>query len=148
MPTHGSEGERLAGGGVVLRRDREGSIEVLLVHRPRYNDWSFPKGKLDEGESLEEAAVREVREETGLRSRIVRKLSVARYDYRTADGSRKPKAVHYFLMEPVKGTLRSRFDEEIDSVEWVPVREAASRLSYEFDRALLSQVVPGDAGSA
>lgn len=132
----------------MLRRDRDGLIEVLLVHRPRYNDWSFPKGKLDEDESLEEAAIREVREETGLRSRIVRKLSVARYDYRTADGSRKPKAVHYYLMEPVKGKLRSSFDEEIDSVEWVPVQEAASRLSYEFDRALLSQVVPHDSGSA
>jgi 8-oxo-dGTP diphosphatase len=147
MPTHGSEGERLAGGGVVLRRDREGSTEVLLVHRPRYNDWSFPKGKLDGDESLEEAAIREVREETGLQCRIIRKLSIARYDYRTADGSRKPKAVHYFLMELMRGKLRSRFDEEIDSVEWVPLQEAASRLNYEFDRTLLSEVVTNDAGS-
>jgi 8-oxo-dGTP diphosphatase len=147
MSTHGPDGERLAAGGVILRRDRNDSIEVLLVHRPRYNDWSFPKGKLDEDESLEEAAVREVREETGLRCRIVRQLSVARYDYRTANGSRKPKAVHYFLMEPVKGRLRSEFDDEIDSVEWVSIDEAASRLSYGFDRALLSEVTKKEAGA-
>ena len=76
-----------------------------LVHRPRYDDWSFPKGKLEDGETVEEAALREVREETGLECRIIRLLAVTRYNYRTRNGRLKPKAVHYFVMERVQGDL-------------------------------------------
>jgi 8-oxo-dGTP pyrophosphatase MutT (NUDIX family) len=137
-------GARLAAGGVVLRRVQAGSTEVLVVHRPRYDDWSLPKGKVDSGESLEQAALREVEEETGLKCRIIRKLAVARYIYHTAKGER-PKAVHYYLMSPVGGDLRVHQDEEIDSVEWIPTETALVRLSYDFDRNLLRETLESEA---
>ena len=141
MSSNQRQDEKLAGGGVILQRDAAGASSVLLVHRPRYDDWSFPKGKLDRDESIEQAAIREVEEETGLTCGIIRKLSVARYDYTTPNGERRPKAVHYFLMEPVAGQLRVAKDEEIDIVEWVSVADAFERLSYEFDRQLLRSVL-------
>jgi 8-oxo-dGTP diphosphatase len=130
---------QLAAGGVLLGPAPDGK-DVLLVHRPRYNDWSFPKGKLDSGETLEQAALREVREETGLECSIVRELGLAEYDKRTADGDLRRKHVHYFLMRPAGGTLRSHKDDEIDAVEWVPAGVAMERLTYEFDRQLLRSV--------
>jgi len=72
------EKQILAAGGIIIDESSD-SRRVLLVHRPQYDDWTFPKGKLDRGETVEEAAVREVREETGLKCRIIRKLAEARY---------------------------------------------------------------------
>ena len=123
--------ERLAAGGIVIDYGPPGP-RVLLVHRPRYDDWSFPKGKLEEGETVEEAALREVREETGLECRIIRELAVARYNYQTRNKGLKPKAVHYFLME--------RLSDEVDRVEWLELDQAARRLSYVRDRGLLDLV--------
>jgi len=131
---------KLAAGGVVLRRSGTEGLEVLLVHRPRYNDWSLPKGKLDRGESLELTAIREVKEETGLTCRIIRPLSIARYNYRTPKGER-PKAVQYYLMLPEDGVLRTDQDDEIDSVCWVPADQALDKLNYDFDRQLVDRVL-------
>lgn len=115
-----------------------GTRRVLLVHRPLYDDWSFPKGKLDPGETLEEAALREVREETGLVCRIIRKLATTRYRYRTRNKGRlRPKAVHYFLMERVSGEIHAP-GEEVDRAEWFEFDAAASKLSYKQDGRLLA----------
>ena len=117
--------------------DKLGVRRVLLVHRPRYDDWSFPKGKLDAGESVEQAALREVKEETGLKCRIVRELAVTSYRYRTRNKGRlKPKSVHYFLMEPLSRRIKVPVDE-VDRAEWLEIDEAAKRLTYAQDRKLL-----------
>ena len=113
---------------------------VLLVHRPRYDDWSFPKGKLDPSETVEQAALREVAEETGLECRIIRKLATLRYNYRTRNkGLLKPKAVHYFLMERVGGDIRVP-GEEVDRAGWFDFARASEMLSYEQDKNLLAAI--------
>ncbi|HJQ67675.1 MAG TPA: NUDIX hydrolase [Blastocatellia bacterium] len=131
--------EKLAAGGVVVEAVG-GVIRVLLVHRPRYDDWSFPKGGVHSGESLEEAALREVLEETGVECRVERKLSVARYNYRTKRGAVRPKAVHYFLMQATGGRIATD-GVEVDHAEWLDVAEAQGRLSYDFDKEMLARLI-------
>lgn len=131
--------EKLAAGGIVIDYATR-TPRVLLVHRPGYDDWSFPKGKLDAGETLEEAALREVREETGLECRIIRELAITRYNYRTRNKGRlKPKAVHYYLMERLDGDLQGP-GEEVDRAEWFEFDAAARKLSYTQDKELLDLV--------
>jgi 8-oxo-dGTP diphosphatase len=120
-----------AAGGVVTRRGADGTAEVLLVHRPAYDDWTFPKGKADGGETDEECALREVEEETGLRCEIERALGRTTY----VDPKGRPKVVRYFAMRPLGGTFTPH--REIDEIEWVPQGTAAARLTYERDRELL-----------
>jgi len=120
-----------AAGGLVRRRGAGGAAEILLVHRPAYDDWSFPKGKLEDGERDDEAALREVEEETGLRCRLESELATT--SYRDARG--RPKTVRYWLMTPVEGRLAAA--NEVDEVRFVPLTEAAMLLSYERDRELL-----------
>jgi len=129
--------EILAAGGVIID-SAIGGPRVLLVHRPRYDDWSFPKGKLDPGETFEGAALREVREETGLECRIIRELTTIRYRTRNR-GLLKPKAVQYFLMERVGGNIRVPGDE-VDRARWFDLDKAAEKLSYEQDRKLLASI--------
>jgi 8-oxo-dGTP diphosphatase len=124
-----SERQVEAAGGVVVKDGR-----VLLVHRPRYDDWTLPKGKLDQGESFEEAALREVREETGLRCTLGREL--ARTEYR--DHKSRPKVVRYWLMEVEDGDFEP--NDEVDEVRWLEAGEAARELTYERDRALLEDL--------
>jgi 8-oxo-dGTP diphosphatase len=121
-----------AAGGVVWRVSPKGSLKVLLVHRPRYDDWSFPKGKLDPGETHLQAARREVEEETGLRCRVGDELPEARY----ADRKGRPKRVRYWSMEPVDGEFEP--NDEVDEVRWLPVDEAGMLLSYAHDRTVLA----------
>lgn len=133
------DSEILAAGGVVVDRET-GKLCVLLVHRPSYDDWSFPKGKLDAGETVEETALREVREETGLGCRIIRDLAVIRYRSRTrTKGRLRPKAVHYFLMERVSGDIQVPGDE-VDRAEWFDFDEATRKLSYEQDKEMLASI--------
>ena len=113
-----------AAGGLVVRDGR-----VLLVHRPKYDDWAFPKGKLEDDESWEDAAVREVEEETGLRCQLGPYIASTHYQVR--DGM---KEVRYFLMS-ADGEARPR--NEIDEVRWVPLEAAASFLTYDHDREML-----------
>lgn len=128
-----SANDVLAAGAIVLRKGA-----VLLVHRPRYDDWSFPKGKLDPGEAREVAAVREVAEETGLRVRLGPPLSSQRYP----SGSRA-KTVFYWVGRVVGDHDVSRYlvNDEIDGVRWVPVAEAGGLLSYPHDAQTLQEAL-------
>jgi 8-oxo-dGTP diphosphatase len=116
-----------AAGGVIVRGG-----EVLLVHRPRYDDWSLPKGKLEPGESWEAAARREVEEETGLVCEPGEEVGRTHYEVRG-----EPKEVRYFRMSP---TAEPRAQHEVDDVRWVPLAEARELLSYDYDRELLKRL--------
>jgi 8-oxo-dGTP diphosphatase len=117
---------------VVWRRGDDGEVEVLLVHRPKYDDWTLPKGKLDAGETAEEAALREVEEETGLRCRLGEELSTSTY----VDRHGRPKEVRYWAMEPAGGRFAP--NDEVDVVRWLPTGPAKDALSYDRDRPVLS----------
>ena len=124
-----------AAGGVPVRREGD-ELEVLVVHRPSYDDWTFPKGKCDSGESDEDCAVREVEEETGLRCRLGRELPSTSY----RDGRGRPKVVRYWELEVVGGALG--FDYEVDEARWLSVAEATALLSYGRDVPLLEALEP------
>jgi 8-oxo-dGTP diphosphatase len=124
---------RAAGG--VVRRDAPGGVEVVVVHRPKHSDWSFPKGHLHPGEADGDAAVREVEEETGLRVSVIDDLGEVRY--LTEDG---PKGVRYWSMAALDDRSPFRPDDEVDEARWVGVTEAAELLTHEADRALLARV--------
>ena len=125
----------VAAGAVVVRK----GPEVLLVHRPKYDDWSFPKGKLDPGEHVTTAAVREVAEETGLDVRLGPPLSTQAYQVR--NGWVRPKLVHYWVARVVHDDDVSTYrpNAEIDAVAWVPLDKAAEMLTYERDRETLAE---------
>jgi 8-oxo-dGTP pyrophosphatase MutT (NUDIX family) len=115
-----------AAGGVVERDGR-----VLLVHRPRYDDWTFPKGKALLDESDEATALREVEEETGLRCELGDELPATSY----VDSKGRPKRVRYWRMRPVEGEFAPH--DEVDEIAWLPPAEAAERLTYVRDLTLL-----------
>ncbi len=119
-----------AAGGVVRRR-LDGHVVTVLVHRPRYDDWTFPKGKLLDGESFEEAALREVLEETGLECRIEDELPPLRY----LDQDGRPKVVRYWSMDADGGDLRPT--DEVDEARWFTLDEARRMLTYDRDREVL-----------
>lgn len=130
-----------AAGGVLRRRVRRGwrrHDEVVVVHRPRYDDWSFPKGKRDPGESDVQTARREVFEETGLVCRLGREIGATRYE----DSRSRQKVVRYWLMEPERGQSDQGFvpNREVDELRWCSIDEASKLLTYEHDRELLEQL--------
>lgn len=122
-----------AAGAVVTRKGGD----VLLVHRPRYDDWSFPKGKLDRDEHATTAAVREVAEETGLDIRLGPALSTQRYD----TGRGRMKSVNYWVgrVQGHDDVSCYRVNDEIDEVAWVPWAETVERLTYDYDRDTLAE---------
>jgi 8-oxo-dGTP diphosphatase len=127
------EGVIRAAGGVVLR-DGESGPEVLLVHRPAYDDWSLPKGKAEGDETDEDCALREVEEETGLRCTLGRELPSTSY----GDGRGRPKVVRYWTMRPLGGEAAPR--AEVDDVRWLPLDDALDALTWERDRTVLGAV--------
>ncbi|MFB9312292.1 NUDIX hydrolase [Nocardioides plantarum] len=133
MPAPAAKAVRAAG-VVVFRPGRR----VLLVHRPKYDDWSFPKGKLDPGEHATTAAVREVAEETGLHVRLC--LPLHDQAYRVLAGH---KTVHYWTGRVVgdDDVSRYRANDEIDAVRWVDLDEAADLLTYDHDSATLAEAL-------
>ena len=126
-----------AAGAVLWRPSRRYGVRVAVVHRPRYNDWSLPKGKAEPGEVPPVTAAREVEEETGLSVRITGPLDSIEYWF-VQSGTRIHKTVHYFLMEPVGGDL-ARHDHEFDEVRWIPFDQAATMLTFETERALVGR---------
>lgn len=118
-----------AAGGLVVRSGR-----VLLVHRPKYDDWSFPKGKCEDGESDEACALREVEEETGLRCELLDEAGQTSY----VDGKGRPKVVRYWRMRPLSGDFFSH--AEVDEIRWETPERAAELLSWPRDLPLLERV--------
>jgi 8-oxo-dGTP pyrophosphatase MutT (NUDIX family) len=128
-----------AAGGVVSRRGPGGVLEVLLVHRPRYDDWTIPKGKLEPGETHEQAARREVLEETGLDCELGRELPSASY----RDRKGRLKTVRYWAMRPLAGEPAP--SREVDAVRWASLDEAGGLLTHEHDGAILRAFTEGEA---
>jgi 8-oxo-dGTP diphosphatase len=126
-----------AAGGLVVRR-RNGELEIVVVHRPVHQDWSFPKGKLEEGETFEEAALREVEEETGMICRLVRFIGHTEY----VDRKGRPKAVAYWVMVPVAGEFGR--NDEVDELRWLGLGQASHLLSYPRDRELVAVLQAAD----
>jgi 8-oxo-dGTP diphosphatase len=120
-----------AAGGVVVRADGR----VAVIHRPRYDDWSLPKGKLERDESFATGALREVEEETGIRARIVEELAPTRYK----DRKGRDKIVRWYRMDLDGEPLAFAPNDEVDELRWLAPDEAVDLLSYEFDRELVAR---------
>lgn len=123
-----------AAGGLVFRETSKGKLKVLLVHRPRYDDWALPKGKADKGETPEETAVREVLEETGYHCRIVAPIGATRY--RIDNGV---KEVRWFAMRPLPDSPGFEKNKEVDEIRWLSRKKAKELCDYENDRRLIAE---------
>jgi 8-oxo-dGTP diphosphatase len=126
--------------GAVCWREVGKDLMVAIIHRGRYQDWSFPKGKVDSGETLAEAAVREIKEETGLKVKLGVPLSTVSYPIDKG----KTKVVHYWAAKVTdKALANSKFkpDEEVSEVIWVNADQAFAKLSYKHDRELLQELI-------
>jgi 8-oxo-dGTP diphosphatase len=123
-----------AAGGVLLRTGPEGP-QVAVIHRPKYEDWSLPKGKLDDGEDFEQAALREVEEETGMRAELGPELSSISY----RDRKGRTKLVRYWLMRALDGEFSP--GQEVDELRWLDPDGAQELLSYEHDAKLVREAV-------
>jgi 8-oxo-dGTP diphosphatase len=126
-----------AAGGLVVRR-QGGYLEVAIVHRPVHQDWSFPKGKLELGETFEMAALREVEEETGLVCRLLRFIGHTEYIGRKG----RPKAVAYWIMAAERGFFVP--NAEVDELRWVSLDQASLLLSYPRDSELIAVLLAAD----
>ena len=124
-----------AAGGVVTRTNAAGERELLLVHRPRYDDWTLPKGKAEPGESDEECALREVEEETSLECELGEEVAISEYE----DGAGRPKRVRYYAMTPREGA-RAVPRNEVDDLRWLTRREALDTLTYDRDVDVVERV--------
>jgi 8-oxo-dGTP diphosphatase len=131
MPVDPEQAEVKAAGGVVWRHAGD-TVAIAVAHRPRYDDWSLPKGKLDAGESWEDAALREVEEEIGLRCLLGEELDPVEY----RDRKQRAKVVRYWLMEP-ENDVTFTPNDEVDELRWLAPDEAVGVLSYPRDAELV-----------
>ena len=133
MTERNDAGEVRAAGAVVVRGSDP--VEVLVIHRPQYDDWTLPKGKVEAGETDETCAVREVEEETGVRVlRLGRELPSVRW----TDRNGEPKVCRYWLVDAFEGEGVGQ--NEVDAVEWLALADAVARLSYPRDVEVLRAV--------
>jgi 8-oxo-dGTP diphosphatase len=136
----------LAAGGILWRKD-QGELKVLLIHRTRYDDWSWPKGKLDKGEHIVECAVREIKEETGLKVHLGPKLYEIEYELE----KNKTKLVHYWSAQVTDNALKKQNfkpDDEVGALQWMTVKEAKKKLTYKHDVAPLNVLITLDKSGA
>jgi 8-oxo-dGTP diphosphatase len=126
-----------ASGGLIARPNSDGDLEILLVHRPKYDDWSLPKGKRDAGETDEQCAVREVEEETGLRCRLAQELLPTAYE----DARGRWKVVRYWAMT-VRSERKFTPGDEIDDLRWVSIDAVPEILTYERDLEVVRSLAP------
>lgn len=131
-----------AAGGVVWRPGANDGdeVELMVVHRPKYDDWTFPKGKVDPGETDEQAALREVDEETGLRCRLGVELPPVHYPMGPPGSGWGRKQVRYWEMTVVSATPREP-DSEVDATAWLAAGDVEVRLTYERDRTVLASLL-------
>jgi 8-oxo-dGTP diphosphatase len=130
----------VSAGGVIYRAEG-GQTEVCLIATRGYEAWQLPKGLIERGEPTEDAALREVAEETGLRGEIVAPLDKIEYYYVWDDGEERVrihKLVYFFLMRYVGGSTEEH-DDEVDEARWYPIAEALRALTYENERRVVSQ---------
>ena len=124
-----------AAGGVVIRYTASGRVEVACIYREARGDWTFPKGKLDPGETFEEGALREVLEETGMHCSVRRFIGTTNYVHRKG----KPKIVAYYLMTVDEGSFSP--NEEVDELVWLPLEQVRGHLTWDRDQELFDLVV-------
>jgi 8-oxo-dGTP diphosphatase len=122
-----------AAGGVVCRIGPSDETEIAIIHRPAYDDWTLPKGKVEPDESAEDCALREVREETGFKCELIRPLGCTAY----VDRRGRDKVACYWVMEVRGGRFRPGI--EVDKLVWMPVAQAVKRLTYGRDKTLIVQ---------
>ncbi|MBI2765663.1 MAG: NUDIX hydrolase [Chloroflexi bacterium] len=129
--------DAVSAGGIVWRKAADGGLEVVVCGRQRL--WGLPKGTPDAGEAIEQTALREVREETGLEVALGPKIGSIEYWF-TSGGTRFHKFVHHWLMTPTGGDVADH-DHEFDAVEWMPLERARRLLSYQNERRMLDDAV-------
>jgi 8-oxo-dGTP diphosphatase len=138
--TVGEPAEPIEAAGGVLWRQSGDQRQFAIIHRPKYDDWTLPKGKLDPGETHEQAAMREVSEETGFSVELGAGLGDTFYEH---DG--RPKRVRYWSMRAAGGQFRP--NTEVDDIHWLPLEDARRLLTYERDRAVLDRFTEGGLSS-
>lgn len=124
-----------AAGGIVMRFVAGGRVEIACIFREARGDWTFPKGKLDAGETFEQAALREVHEETGMACEVIRFVGTTNYTHRKG----KPKIVAYYLMAPLNGEFAP--NDEVDELVWLPLEQVRAHLTWDRDQELFDLVV-------